>query len=48
MKRPGRDCWHADCPRTVDDGPLFRTRPKGEPGEFMCANHASGDSVKKT
>lgn len=26
-----------DCARGLDDGPLFRTNPKGLPGLFSCA-----------
>jgi hypothetical protein len=39
-KRPGIDCAWEECDRTVDDGPLYRTTPRGMPGLFMCTEHA--------
>lgn len=39
-KRRGQDCWADGCESTVDDGPLYRVNPKGEPGIFMCQAHA--------
>ncbi len=38
-KAVGRDCDEYGCARTVDDGPLYRVNPKGEPGIFMCKDH---------
>lgn len=36
--KPGWDCF-GDCGRSVADGiTLHRTRPKGQPGDFMCAD----------
>lgn len=40
QKRIGRDCQTSDCTKTVNDGPLWRVNPKGEPGVFMCGEHA--------
>lgn len=34
------DCDETGCTRTVDDGPLHRVNPRGEPGIFMCDEHA--------
>lgn len=39
-KKAGWDCWWTTCTKTANDEPLHRTRPKGEPGQFMCAQHA--------
>lgn len=39
-KRAGYDCWWSTCSKTVRDEVLVRTRPKGQPGEFMCGQHA--------
>lgn len=40
VKKAGWDCWYDGCDLTVRTATLVRTRPKGEPGEFMCPTHA--------
>lgn len=40
-KSVGWDCDAWDCYRNVSDGPLWRVNPFGQPGIFMCAEHAS-------
>lgn len=39
-KRAGWHCWWSLCTKTVENEALVRTTPKGQPGEFMCAQHA--------
>lgn len=39
-KKGGMDCDEFGCDRTVQDGVLWRVNPKGEPGIFMCGEHA--------
>lgn len=46
QKRAGWDCWWPTCDKTVNDESLVRTRPKGFPGEFMCAQHAEQRRVE--
>jgi hypothetical protein len=46
-KRAGYDCWWPTCDKTVQDEPLVRTRPKGQPGEFMCAQHAEQKRIER-
>jgi hypothetical protein len=31
----------------VKDEPLVRTRPKGQPGEFMCSQHAMQRAIEE-
>lgn len=38
-KKKGWDCDEDGCTKTVQDGPLFRVNPKGQPGIFMCREH---------
>ena len=38
-KKIGRTCDFPGCARTVDDGPLYRVNPKGQPGIFECGQH---------
>lgn len=45
-KKAGWDCWWPTCDKTVQDEQLVRTRPKGEPGEFMCAQHAAQRAIE--
>ena len=45
-KAPGRDCWWATCDKTVDDEPLWRSAPKGQPGDFMCAQHVAQKALE--
>lgn len=40
QKRSGWDCWWPTCDKTAADEPLVRTEPKGQPGQFMCEQHA--------
>lgn len=36
--KAGWDCY-GDCGRSIADGiTLHRTRPKGQPGDFMCSD----------
>lgn len=36
---PGIDCGFPGCTNTVNDGPLWRANPKGQPGFFVCGGH---------
>ena len=40
------ECAEAGCEKTIEDGPIFRTSPKGEPFEGKCAEHA-GDTASQ-
>lgn len=46
-KRAGWDCAWTGCTKTVQDEPLERTNPKGQPGEFMCAQHAAQKAAER-
>jgi hypothetical protein len=46
-KRSGWDCWWPSCSKTVQDEALVRTRPKGQSGEFMCAQHAEQRAIEE-
>lgn len=46
-KRAGWNCWWPTCTKTANDEPLVRTRPKGQPGHFMCSQHAEQRRVEE-
>lgn len=46
-KKAGWNCYGADCDKTANDGPLYRTEPKGEKGRFMCGECAEAQKNRR-
>lgn len=40
----GIDCGFPGCTNTVNDGPLWRANPRGQPGFFVCGAHPMGET----